>query len=93
MRSCPPENMGAGRSEQEISLTAGIPLRSCSRSGDAQDLGVLHPAGPLVALTGDPLEAGAGVSADRDAAHPAARALPSVGEWLTLHERGVDQQR
>jgi len=27
--SCPPRNMGAGRSENRVSLTAGNPLRSC----------------------------------------------------------------
>jgi len=90
----PAENMGAGRSEQEISLTAGaILLRSCSRwrrtrprcSPPCWATGALSPV--------DPLEAGAGVSLTVTPLTPPARPLPSVGEWLTLHEARRDQQR
>ena len=85
----PAENQGAGRSEQEISLTAGQSFALL------QSLAVLKTSlfSSLLqlwsSLTAEPLEPGAGVALTVTPLTPPARPLPTVGEWLTLHERGV----
>ena len=85
----PAENMGAGRSEQEISLTAGQSFALLQSLATHKTSVFSTLLGHWCALTGDPLEAGAGVSLTVTPLTPPARPLPSVDEWLSLHERGV----
>lgn len=85
----PTQNRGAGRSETEISLTAGQAyalLQSLATQKTSVFATVLEH---WCSLTGDCLVAGAGLALTVTPLTPPLRPQPSVGEWLTLHERGV----
>jgi hypothetical protein len=85
----PTQNRGAGRSETEISLTAGQAyalLQSLATQKTSVFATVLEH---WCSLTGDSLVAGAGLALTVTPLTPPLRPQPSVGEWLTLHERGV----
>lgn len=85
----PTQNRGAGRSETEISLTAGQAyalLQSLATQKTSVFATVLEH---WCSLTGDSLVPGAGLALTVTPLTPPLRPQPSVGEWLTLHERGV----
>jgi hypothetical protein len=83
------ENRGPGRSESEISLTAAQSfalLQSlATRKTSVFSLVLEH----WCAMTGEPLASSAGVSLTVTPLTPPPRPLPTVAEWLTLHERGI----
>jgi hypothetical protein len=85
----PTENRGPGRSESEISLTAGQAfalLQSlATRKTSVFSLLLEH----WCALTGERHDPQSGVSLTVSPLTPPPRPLPSVGEWLQLHERGI----
>jgi len=81
----PAENMGAGRSEQEISLTAGQILCVLQSLATPQDLGVSTLLATGAPLTGDPLEAGSrGVAATVTPPPPPPRPRPCP-QWEWAH--------
>ncbi len=85
----PTQNRGAGRSDTEISLTAGQAyalLQSLATQKTSVFATVLEH---WCSLTGDSLVPGAGLALTVTPLTPPLRPQPSVGEWLTLHERGV----
>lgn len=85
----PTQNRGAGRSDTEISLTAGQAyalLQSLATQKTSVFSTVLEH---WCRATGDSLQLGAGVSLTVTPLTPPVRPQPSMGEWLTLHERGV----
>ncbi|WP_233130158.1 DUF4055 domain-containing protein [Synechococcus sp. 1G10] len=85
----PTQNRGPGKSEQEVSLTAGQAyalLQSLATQKTSVFSTLLEH---WCRATGDVLQQGAGVSLIVTPLTPPPRPLPSVGEWLTLHERGV----
>jgi hypothetical protein len=85
----PTQNRGAGRSETEISLTAGQAyalLQSLATQKTSVFENVLEH---WCSLTGDSLVRGAGLALTVTPLTPPLRPQPTVGEWLTLHERGV----
>jgi hypothetical protein len=85
----PTQNRGAGRSETEISLTAGQAyalLQSLATQKTSVFATVLEH---WCSLTGDSQVPGAGLALTVTPLTPPLRPQPSVGEWLTLHERGV----
>ena len=85
----PTENRGPGRSESEISLTAGQAfalLQSlATRKTSVFSLLLEH----WCALTGERHNPQSGVSLTVSPLTPPPRPLPTVGEWLQLHERGI----
>jgi hypothetical protein len=85
----PTENRGPGRSESEISLTAGQAfalLQSlATRKTSVFSLLLEH----WCALTGEKHSPQSGVSLTVSPLTPPPRPLPSVSEWLQLHERGI----
>ncbi|MCP9889051.1 DUF4055 domain-containing protein [Cyanobium sp. ATX 6A2] len=85
----PTENRGPGRSESEVSLTAGQAfalLQSlAARKTSVFSLLLEH----WCALTGEKHNPESGVSLTVSPLTPPPRPLPSIGEWLQLHERGI----
>ncbi|TVS03626.1 MAG: DUF4055 domain-containing protein [Cyanobium sp. PLM2.Bin73] len=85
----PTENRGPGRSETEISLTAGQSfalLQSlATRKTSVFSLLLEH----WCALTGERHNPASGVSLTVSPLTPPPRPLPTVGELLQLHERGI----
>jgi hypothetical protein len=85
----PSANRGPGKTETEVSLTAGQAyalLQSLATQKTSVFSTVLEH---WCRATGDSLQSGAGVSLTVTPLTPPLRPQPSVGEWLTLHERGV----
>ena len=85
----PTENRGPGRSASEISLTAGQAfalLQSlATRKTSVFSLLLEH----WCALTGEQYNPESGVSLTVSPLTPPPRPLPTIGEWLQLHERGI----
>lgn len=85
----PTENRGPGRSASEISLTAGQAfalLQSlATRKTSVFSLLLEH----WCALTGEKHNPESGVSLTVSPLTPPPRPLPTIGEWLQLHERGI----
>jgi hypothetical protein len=85
----PSTNRGAGRSEQEVSLTAGQSyalLQSLATQKVSAFSSLLRH---WCAMTGEALTAGSGLSLTVTPLTPPLRPQPTVSEWLTLHERGI----
>jgi hypothetical protein len=85
----PVPNRGAGRSDTEVSLTAGQAF-ALLQSLAAQKTSVFSTLlGHWCAQTGETLAAGAGLSLTVTPLTPPPRPQPTVSEWLTLQERGI----
>ncbi len=85
----PTENRGPGRSQSEISLTAGQAfalLQSlATRKTSVFSLLLEH----WCAITGERRNPQSGVSLTVSPLTPPPRPLPTIAEWLQLHERGL----
>jgi hypothetical protein len=85
----PTENRGPGRSQSEISLTAGQAfalLQSlATRKTSVFSLLLEH----WWAITGERRNPQSGVSLTVSPLTPPPRPLPTIAEWLQLHERGL----
>ncbi len=85
----PTENRGPGRSESEVSLTAGqafaLLQSMAARKTSVFSLLLEH----WCALTGEPHNRESGVALTVSPLTPPPRPLPTIGEWLQLHERGI----
>lgn len=85
----PSQNRGSGRSDTEVSLTAGQSyalLQSLAKQKSSLFSSLLLQ---WCRLTGDRLGEGAGLSISVTPLMPPPRPLPTVSEWLQLHERQV----
>ncbi|PZV02847.1 MAG: hypothetical protein DCF24_01285 [Cyanobium sp.] len=85
----PTQNRGAGRSETEISLTAGQAYALLQSLATQKTSVFENVLAHWCSLTGDSLMPGAGLALTVTPLTPPLRPQPTVGEWLTLHERGV----
>lgn len=85
----PTENRGSGRTETEVSLTAGqsFALLQTLATRKSSMFGTLLQH--WCSLTGDAMDCGAGLSLTVTPLTPPPRPRPTVAEWLQLHERGV----
>jgi hypothetical protein len=85
----PVPNRGAGRSDTEVSLTAGQAF-ALLQSLASQKTSVFSTLlGHWCAQTGETLSAGAGLSLTVTPLTPPPRPQPTMAEWLTLQERGI----
>ena len=85
----PTANRGPGKTSEEVSLTAGQAyalLQSLATQKTSVFSTVLEH---WCRATGDTLQQGAGVSLTVTPLTPPSRPQPTIGEWLTLHDRGV----
>ncbi|MEB3165335.1 MAG: DUF4055 domain-containing protein [Cyanobacteriota bacterium] len=85
----PSQNRGAARTEMEVSLTAGQSyalLQSMATQKTSMFSTLLQQ---WCRLSGERLADHAGLSITVTPLTPPSRPQPSIGEWLTLHERQV----
>ncbi|MCP9819849.1 DUF4055 domain-containing protein [Synechococcus sp. Cruz-9H2] len=85
----PSENRGAGRSETEVSLTAGQSFALLQSMATQKTSLFSTLIAQWCCLTGDRVAPGAGVSITVSPLTPPSRPQPSITEWLQLFQLGV----